>query len=299
MTVAGSDALWERLRGALDPPEAERFRTNPDRVRNRAELVALLSGRLRTRTSADWEAKLTAAGVPASPVRDVGEALAHAQTHALGILEQRGRRGDADRVGEHDLGAAGEARGELRDDGWIDAAVEGAADRDGDRHRRRLRRNCEDRVDAGDGFLERRVPVRAVEALRRRKRDIDAVETGRAEALVPALVQDEPRVLRSRAALECCDDLFRSRHLRHTVVADEADRLDARESRTREAVDQLGAHAGRERLRLVLETVSRPDVAQDHTSITADWAGSPLRSEPLRRARARPCRTSSRSGRSP
>ena len=90
MIVAGSDALWERLRGALDLPDDERFRTNPDRVRNRAELVELLSGRLRTRTSADWEAELTAAGVPASPVRDVGEAFAHAQTQALGILQQLG-----------------------------------------------------------------------------------------------------------------------------------------------------------------------------------------------------------------
>jgi crotonobetainyl-CoA:carnitine CoA-transferase CaiB-like acyl-CoA transferase len=59
-------------------------------VRNRAELVALLSERLRTRTTAEWEAELAAAGVPASPVRDVGEAFAHAQTQALGILQQLG-----------------------------------------------------------------------------------------------------------------------------------------------------------------------------------------------------------------
>jgi crotonobetainyl-CoA:carnitine CoA-transferase CaiB-like acyl-CoA transferase len=90
MIVAGSDGLYERLRGVLELPDDARFRTNPDRVRNRGELVVLLSERLRTRTTADWEAELAAAGVPASPVRDVGEAFAHAQTQALGILQQLG-----------------------------------------------------------------------------------------------------------------------------------------------------------------------------------------------------------------
>jgi len=90
MIVAGSDALWERLRDAVGLPDDERFRTNPDRVRNRAELGALLSERLRTRTSAEWETELTAAGVPVSPLRDVGEAFEHEQTRALGILQQLG-----------------------------------------------------------------------------------------------------------------------------------------------------------------------------------------------------------------
>jgi len=43
-----------------------------------------------TGTSAEWEAKLTAAGVPVSPIRDVGEAFDHEQTRALGILQQLG-----------------------------------------------------------------------------------------------------------------------------------------------------------------------------------------------------------------
>ena len=90
MIVAGSDGLYERLRDVLGVPDDERFRTNPDRVRNRAALVTLLSERLRTGTSAEWEAKLTAAGVPVSPLRDVGEAFEHEQTRALGILQQLG-----------------------------------------------------------------------------------------------------------------------------------------------------------------------------------------------------------------
>jgi crotonobetainyl-CoA:carnitine CoA-transferase CaiB-like acyl-CoA transferase len=90
MIVAGSDGLYERLRRVLDMPDDARFRTNPDRVQNREALVALMSEKLRTRTSAEWESELAVAGVPASPVRDVGEAFAHEQTQALGILQQLG-----------------------------------------------------------------------------------------------------------------------------------------------------------------------------------------------------------------
>jgi crotonobetainyl-CoA:carnitine CoA-transferase CaiB-like acyl-CoA transferase len=90
MISAGSDALWERLRRVLGLREDARFATNPDRVRNRRELAGALSGVLRTRTTAEWEDVLADAGVPASPVRTVGEAAAHAQTQALDILQQLG-----------------------------------------------------------------------------------------------------------------------------------------------------------------------------------------------------------------
>lgn len=90
MIVAGSDNLWERLRGVLKLPADDRFSTNRDRVANRAALVELVTARLRTRTSVEWEDDLTAAGVPVSPLRDVGEAFEHEQTRALGILQQLG-----------------------------------------------------------------------------------------------------------------------------------------------------------------------------------------------------------------
>ncbi len=90
MISAGSDALWTRLRGALELPDDERFRTNPDRVRNRVALVEVIASVLQTGTSAEWEERLTEAGVPVSPVRDVGEVVAHAQTEALGILQRLG-----------------------------------------------------------------------------------------------------------------------------------------------------------------------------------------------------------------
>jgi crotonobetainyl-CoA:carnitine CoA-transferase CaiB-like acyl-CoA transferase len=90
MIAAGSDALWTRLRRALGLPDDERFRTNPGRVQHRAELFGAIASVLRERTSAEWEERLTEAGVPVSPVRDVGEVLAQAQTQALGILQELG-----------------------------------------------------------------------------------------------------------------------------------------------------------------------------------------------------------------
>jgi crotonobetainyl-CoA:carnitine CoA-transferase CaiB-like acyl-CoA transferase len=56
-------------------------------VRNREELVALLSERLRTGTTAEWHERLTAAGVPAAPVADVADVVASPQTEALDFLQ--------------------------------------------------------------------------------------------------------------------------------------------------------------------------------------------------------------------
>ncbi len=93
MIVAANDKLFGGLCGVLGLPELAgdpRFRTNPDRVANRVELLALLEARTRERESAELLEALVAAGVPASPVHDVGEAARHPQTEALGILQSLG-----------------------------------------------------------------------------------------------------------------------------------------------------------------------------------------------------------------
>ena len=93
MIVAANDKLFGALCVVLGLPELAgdpRFRTNPDRVANRVELVALLEARTRERESAELLAALVAAGVPASPVHDVGEAAHQPQTEALGILQSLG-----------------------------------------------------------------------------------------------------------------------------------------------------------------------------------------------------------------
>jgi crotonobetainyl-CoA:carnitine CoA-transferase CaiB-like acyl-CoA transferase len=90
MIGGGNDRIFAALCDALELPELAddpRFRTNPDRVRNRDELVALLSARLRERDSAEWHARLTEAGVPAAPVADVADIVGSEQTQALEMLQ--------------------------------------------------------------------------------------------------------------------------------------------------------------------------------------------------------------------
>ena len=93
MIVAGNDKLFAALCDVLGVPELRkdaRFLTNPDRVANRPALLALLEARTKERGSAELLEALVAAGVPVSPVHDVGEAARHPQTEALGILQSLG-----------------------------------------------------------------------------------------------------------------------------------------------------------------------------------------------------------------
>jgi formyl-CoA transferase/CoA:oxalate CoA-transferase len=93
MIVAGNDKLFAAFCDVLGVPQLvadPRFLTNPDRVANHPELVALLRERTSERSSAELLEALVAAGVPASPVHDVGEAARHPQTEALGILQALG-----------------------------------------------------------------------------------------------------------------------------------------------------------------------------------------------------------------
>jgi crotonobetainyl-CoA:carnitine CoA-transferase CaiB-like acyl-CoA transferase len=90
MVAGGNDRIFAALCDALELSELAadpRFRTNPDRVRNRAELVALLAERLRERDSADWHDRLRRAGIPAAPVVDVAGVVEAEQTRALGLLQ--------------------------------------------------------------------------------------------------------------------------------------------------------------------------------------------------------------------
>lgn len=93
MIVAGNDKLFAAFCDVLGVPELAadlRFLTNPDRVAHRPELVALLEERTQERDAAELLAALVAAGVPASPVRDVGQAAHDPQTEALGMLQSLG-----------------------------------------------------------------------------------------------------------------------------------------------------------------------------------------------------------------
>ncbi|HEY4411733.1 MAG TPA: CoA transferase [Gaiellaceae bacterium] len=90
MIAAGSDALWQRLRGVLELDDDPRFRTNPDRVRNRDALREAIETALAGRPLDEWERLLVDAGVPAAQVRTVAEAMVDEHTEALGILQRLG-----------------------------------------------------------------------------------------------------------------------------------------------------------------------------------------------------------------
>jgi crotonobetainyl-CoA:carnitine CoA-transferase CaiB-like acyl-CoA transferase len=78
MVAAGNDKMWSRMACALgidDLAADYRFATNAQRVANREELREKLEHEFSTAGTAVWLEKLDAAGVPASRVNTVGEAL--------------------------------------------------------------------------------------------------------------------------------------------------------------------------------------------------------------------------------
>jgi crotonobetainyl-CoA:carnitine CoA-transferase CaiB-like acyl-CoA transferase len=90
LVAAGNDRLFRALCGVLGSPdlgEDPRFRTNPERVRHREELAALVSARLRERTTTEWAELFRRAGVPAAPVANVEDVACSPQTQALGMLQ--------------------------------------------------------------------------------------------------------------------------------------------------------------------------------------------------------------------
>ena len=91
MIAGGNDRLFAAICAVVGRPELvddPRFGTNPDRVRHRDQLCAILDDALSEHDTAHWQARLTEAGVPAAPVADVAD-VAHApQTEALEILQQ-------------------------------------------------------------------------------------------------------------------------------------------------------------------------------------------------------------------
>jgi crotonobetainyl-CoA:carnitine CoA-transferase CaiB-like acyl-CoA transferase len=89
--ASGNEKMWRRLCDVLDTPEfAEdpRFFDNASRMANRTELRALIEGALIGRPAAEWVEAINRAGVPCGPVLDVGQALTHPITEALGMVQE-------------------------------------------------------------------------------------------------------------------------------------------------------------------------------------------------------------------
>lgn len=88
MICAGNDRQFRALLDVLDLPEASRFVTNSDRVRRRDELRQILEARLSQRSCPEWTQLLLAAGVPAGPVLDVGQAFDFATELGLDVVDE-------------------------------------------------------------------------------------------------------------------------------------------------------------------------------------------------------------------
>jgi len=86
--AVGNDGQWQRFCTAAERPDLAadpRFATNVLRVQNRATLVPLVEAEMRTRSSVEWQRRLTDAEVPHAPVLDYQQLFALEQAAARGL----------------------------------------------------------------------------------------------------------------------------------------------------------------------------------------------------------------------
>lgn len=84
--AVGNDAQFRALSeelGLVSLADDERFATNAQRVANREELVRRLENVLGARTAADWQQRLTSAGIACGQVNDLSEAVHLAESLGL------------------------------------------------------------------------------------------------------------------------------------------------------------------------------------------------------------------------
>lgn len=84
-----SEANWERIALVLERAELlsdARFASNGERMRHRAALVEIMSDALRTGATDAWVVRFEQAGVPAGPVKTMGQVLEDPQVLAREML---------------------------------------------------------------------------------------------------------------------------------------------------------------------------------------------------------------------
>jgi len=88
--AVGNDAQFENLCRAIDRPELasdERFATNPARVANRKELVAILEEKFSKKSADEWTEKIRDAGVPVGPVNPLADVFSDGHVLTSGMLQ--------------------------------------------------------------------------------------------------------------------------------------------------------------------------------------------------------------------
>ncbi|RDJ99818.1 CaiB/BaiF CoA transferase family protein [Paraburkholderia lacunae] len=86
--AVGNDSQFASLCAALGKPEwsrDERFSTNPQRVKNRDELVAMIHAATVCRPTKDWIAVMEAAGVPCGPINDLEDVFSDPHVQARNV----------------------------------------------------------------------------------------------------------------------------------------------------------------------------------------------------------------------
>lgn len=96
--AVGNDGQFTRFceaAGVAHLAADDRFATNPNRVKNRDALIAILVDVLKAKTTAEWTAELEAAKVPGGPINDIEGVYADEQVKARGIQKEiAGARGE-------------------------------------------------------------------------------------------------------------------------------------------------------------------------------------------------------------
>jgi CoA:oxalate CoA-transferase len=87
--AAGNDAIFKRLCHALGAPDLTkdaRFQSNAARLEHMEALKSALEANLRKHSAAHWTGVLDAAGVPASLIQTVADAVEHPQVQARNMI---------------------------------------------------------------------------------------------------------------------------------------------------------------------------------------------------------------------
>jgi crotonobetainyl-CoA:carnitine CoA-transferase CaiB-like acyl-CoA transferase len=88
--AVGNDAQFKNLCRAIGSPELsedQRFASNPDRVANREELVALLQEEFSKKTADEWVEEIRGAAVPVGPVNSLADVFSDGHVISSGILQ--------------------------------------------------------------------------------------------------------------------------------------------------------------------------------------------------------------------
>ncbi|MDO1559118.1 CaiB/BaiF CoA-transferase family protein [Brevundimonas sp. 2R-24] len=94
VVAVGNDGQFQALCRALDAPglaDDPRFPTNALRVEHRGEMVQALAPLFAARSTADWLARLEAAGVPCGPINTVDQVFAEPQALHRGLTVEQTR----------------------------------------------------------------------------------------------------------------------------------------------------------------------------------------------------------------